>query len=105
MSYLCIDAYEFPDKEYDWTPCPNCGLRPKIWKFDNGRSTACGCGESKYNHHSIHAECIMSVIKRSDNGKSCTEYNSDELRENWNHWCLTGEIIFEHASKRIDGRW
>ena len=103
--YMCIDAYEFPEDKDEWLSCPVCGLKPKVWTFDNGRSTACGCGENKYNHKSIFAESIMSVIKRSYNGTSCKEYDSNELRNNWNHWCLTGEILFEHASKRTDGRW
>lgn len=100
--HYCIDAYEDPEGE--WADCPCCGLKPKTWVFDNGRSTACGCWESKYYHFSINAESIMSVHKRTD-GKKMTEYDSDELRKNWNHWCKTGEVLFEHASKRDDGRW
>jgi len=34
-----------------------------------------------------------------------TNYSHDELRKNWNHWVKTGEIIFEHAGKRTDGKW
>ena len=98
--YFCIDDYE-PTKG-DWDKCPCCGLTPKIWIYDNGRSTACGCWKSKYDKFSIHAESIMSVYNRS----GCThEYDSDALRTNWNHWCKTGEVLFEHASKRIDERW
>jgi hypothetical protein len=33
------------------------------------------------------------------------EYDHDGLRKNWNHWCATGEVLFEHAGKRDDGRW
>lgn len=105
----CIKAFRYPhEKEYDngleWEECPNCGIKPKIWTFDNGRSTACGCWKSTYNHFSIRAESIMSVHKRTD-GKNMTKYDSDDLRKNWNHWCKTGEFLFEHAGKRIDGRW
>jgi hypothetical protein len=105
----CIDAYLYPhEKEFDdgpeWSECPYCKQKPKIWTFDNGRSTACGCGKSMYDHFSIHAESIMSVHKRTD-GKGMTEYDSDGLRKNWNHWCESGEILFEHAGKREDGRW
>lgn len=42
--YKCIDAYEEPENPMEWLPCPRCGLRPLVWKFDNGRATACGCG-------------------------------------------------------------
>lgn len=98
----CIDAYVEPEGE--WSPCPRCGLTPKVWLFDNGRSTACGCWKSTYDHFSIHAESIMSAHKRTS-GKGMNEYDSDALRKNWNHWCATGEIVFEHAGKRTDGRW
>lgn len=102
-AHLCIDAYKSVDNPEEWDNCPHCGLIPKVWIFDNGRSTACGCGETKYNHFSIHAESIMSFVKRT--GGSLADYDGDELRKNWNHWCRTGEVLFEHAGKRTDGRW
>ena len=85
----------------EWLPCPRCGLRPLVWEFDNGRFTACGCGTDCYSHWSVQAESIMSVIKRSDNGKSAEAYDIDELKNNWNHWVRTGEILFTPR----DGRW
>lgn len=100
--HYCIDAYE--DADESWSCCPCCGLRPKYWEFNNGRSTACGCWESRYDHFSINAESIMSVHKRTG-GKKMTEYDSGALKNNWNHWCKTGEVNFKHASKRDDGRW
>ncbi len=101
--HFCIDEYSEPDSG-DWLVCPKCGLTPKVWVFDNGRSTACGCWRNEYDHFSIHAESILSVHKRTD-GKKMTEYDSDELRKNWNHWCQTGEVLFENAGNRTDGRW
>ena len=98
--HFCIDAYV--DVEGDWSNCPVCGLQPKVWTFDNGRSTACGCWETKYNHFSINAESVCSVLKRTG---GFVDYYSEDLRHNWNHWCATGEVLFEHASKRTDGRW
>lgn len=98
--YNCIDAYK--NAEGDWSACPCCGLRPKVWQFDNGRSTACGCWTNTYDHFSIHAESIMSVLKKTG---ETTKYDSDELRINWNHWCATGEELFKRASKRTDERW
>lgn len=85
----------------EWLPCPRCGLRPLVWEFDNGRATACGCGTDCYSHWSVQAESIMSVIKRSDNGKSAEAYDIDELKNNWNHWVRTGEILFTPGN----GRW
>jgi hypothetical protein len=98
----CINSYKTVEGS-GWKRCPNCGLRPKIWIFDNGRSTVCGCWEDKYDHFSIHAESINSHASR--NNGNVSEYDIDELRKNWNHWCKTGEILFEHAGKRTDGRW
>jgi hypothetical protein len=97
--YFCIDAYKGVGE--GWENCPCCGLQPKEWVFDNGRSTACGCWESRYDHFSIHAESIMSVHKRTE-GKNMTEYDSDALRKNWNHWCETGEVLFKSPN---NSRW
>lgn len=99
--YKCIDAYKKPENPMEWLPCPRCGLRPLVWEFDNGRATACGCGTDCYSHWSVQAESIMSVIKRSDNGKSAEAYDIDELKNNWNHWVKTGEILFTPGN----GRW
>lgn len=97
----CMDAYEEPENPMEWLPCPRCGLRPLVWEFDDGRATACGCGTDCYSHWSVQAESIMSVIKRSDNGKSAEAYDIDELKNNWNHWVRTGEILFTPGN----GRW
>ncbi len=101
IAILCIDAYEEPQGE--WDKCPNCNYTPKVWEFNNGASTACACGESKYNHFSIHAESIMSHHKRHDG--SVLTYDCDALRKNWNHWTKTGEELFKHAQHRNDERW
>ena len=95
-----IDAYLIPEGE--WLPCSSCNLTPHVWTFDNGKSTACGCWESMYNHFSIHAESISSVLRRTG---GFSQYDVDELRTNWNHYCEAGEVLFEHAGKRDDGRW
>lgn len=62
--YKYIDAYEEPENPIEWLSCPRCGLRPLVWEFDSGRSTACGCGTDGYCHWSVRTESIMSVIKR-----------------------------------------
>lgn len=99
--YKCIDAYKKPENPMEWLPCPRCGLRPLVWEFDNGRATACGCGTDCYSHWSVQAESVMSVVKRSDNGHSAEAYDIDELKNNWNHWVRTGEILFTPGN----GRW
>ena len=102
---FCIDTFIKPNLDRgEWANCPFCRLEPLIWEFNNSRSTACGCWADKYDHFSIHAESICSVHKRT-NSKKMTEYRSDDLRTNWNHWCRFREILFEHANKRCDNRW
>lgn len=101
--YRAISAYVEANDPDEWLDCPTCKLKPLIWRFDNGDSTACGCGNSDYDHRSVHAESIMSYVKR--NNGSALGYGHDDLRINWNHWVRTGEEKFVHASNRIDGRW
>lgn len=96
--YKAISAYEPIADPTKWFNCPKCDLKPIIWTFNNGRSTACGCGENEYRHHSISAESIMSHVTR--NGGSAIGYDTDELRKNWNHWCKTGEILFNPNLER-----
>ena len=103
--YMCGDWYEDVDSPADWHDCPKCGLKPRIWVYDNGRHTACGCGVSMYDHFSIRAESIASSMQHSHNGRSMADHDSDGLRNNWNHWCETGEIIFPQNSYSINGRW
>lgn len=101
--YFCIDAYEEKRTYRNWEKCPCCNLKPKIWTFDNGRSTACGCWNSKYDHFSVKAESIMSVYSRCDG--NLTEFNSDQLRLNWNEYCATMINPCNHADLRFLGRW
>jgi hypothetical protein len=101
--YKAIDAYIEVKNPEEWLDCPNCKLKPLIWEFNNGSSTACGCGKSIYDHFSIYAESIMSWIKRHDG--SVLSYDNKALQKNWNHWVLTGEENFLHAGLRTDGRW
>jgi len=101
--YKCISAYKIPNKPEEWLPCPNCDLKPLTWEFNNGSSTACGCGENEYNHFSIWTESIMSYVGR--NGGSVLNYKSNGLRDNWNHWVETGEELESHKSLIEVGRW
>ena len=99
-SYVLIDSYKFPDNIEEWRTCPNCGLKPKIWIFDNGASTGCGCGKTKYDHFSINTESINSRLCRGAELVSTEEV----LKKNWNTWCETGKILFELDYQK-DGRW
>lgn len=103
--YDLIDSYVFPEDVDKWLECPVCNSKPKVWKFDNGRSASCKCHNSTYDHFAIYAESIKSCIVNDGGGVSFANYDDDALRDNWNHWVKTGEILFEHAGKRNDGRW
>lgn len=94
--HCCIDAYKDPTNIEKWSDCPNCGLKPKIWVYDNGRSTACGCWKNEYEHFRVEAESIMSVYIR--NKKSTLEYDVDGLKKNWNYWCKTGGHKFRASN-------
>lgn len=101
--HFCIDAFVDVPEDQHWEKCPCCGCTPKIWEFNNGRQTACGCWEDKYNHFSVHAESIMSVHTRCDGNLS--EYNSDQLRLHWNEYCATMINTCNHADLRFEGKW
>ena len=101
--YKCISSYTIPKDVEEWLPCPSCGLKPLTWEFNNGSSTACGCGKNEYDHFSIWTESIMSHVTR--NGGSALHYRNNGLRYNWNHWVTTGEEL-EPRKKLLElGRW
>jgi hypothetical protein len=101
--YKCIDSYKEPEHWNEWLKCPNCDLRPLVWTFNNGSSTACGCGKNEYDHFSIHSESIMSYVKR--NNGSALGYPRYGLRDNWNQWVETGEISFDIKKEVPLGKW
>lgn len=99
--YICIDVYENVEDE-GWLNCPCCGLKPKVWVFDNGRNTACSCANNKYDAFNVKAESIMSVLKRTGSTK---EYDSNKLKNNWNNYCFTMINSCNHADLRLEGKW
>ncbi len=101
--YKAISAYKIPKDIDMWLVCPNCNLKPLVWEFNNGRSTACGCGENEYNHFSIWSESIMSWVTRF--GGSALNYDSNKLRKNWNHWVNTGEELEPREQLLKEGKW
>lgn len=103
-AYCCYDHYEKPDGDWDkWLTCPECSLRPLVWRYDNGCSTACGCGKNGSFHLSIYAESINSFVARSDG--SAFGYDGGDLRRNWNHYCLNGAILFDREEELEKGKW
>ena len=101
--YKAIESYVKVSDPQWWLPCKDCQLIPLVREFNNGRSTACGCGKNEYDHHSIHAESIMSFVTR--NNGSALGYNTSELRMNWNQWVKTGQDFFKEQKKLNDKLW
>ena len=99
----CIDAFEdVPDDEH-WSKCPCCNLKPKVWRYNNGRETVCGCSNSMYDIFSVQAESICSWINRNSGNVSGYEY--DQLRLNWNEYCATMINPCSHGDLYSEGKW
>lgn len=96
--YKCGDSYSEVQNHKLWKECPKCKLKPLIWIFDNGSYTSCGCGKNQYEHLTIQSESVNSKLKRAGSLQGNTE---SELMENWNHWCDTGEDLFNKEKERF----
>jgi hypothetical protein len=103
--YKSTSPYRRVENPELWEKCPGCKKIPIVWEFNNGRQTACGCGRNKYDHPSVHAESVLSVMKNSKTGTSSADYDTDGLRKNWNHWVETGEHLFSPSAYEETGRW
>lgn len=88
--YYCIDAYKPVEKPEEWDNCPRCKLKPKVWVFDNGEHTACGCWESKYDHFDVTVENTIGKNVRDTGG--FLGYDPDTHRQNWNSYCRSYEV-------------
>ena len=84
FTYNAISAFKEVSDISKWDRCKDCNAIPLVWEFDNGRKTACKCGRNEYDHLSVTAKDIMTVMRESDNGQSMVDYDSDLLRKNWN---------------------
>lgn len=82
--YNLIDDYIYPENLEEWKECPYCNAKPKIWIFDNGRYASCKCHNSKYDCRTIQAESLNVYYFRNGSWK---DFNSNELRDNWNKFC------------------
>lgn len=108
--FYCIyddNSYKPVINPKEWLACPNCGLKPLVWEFNNGSYTACGCGKDPYNNFTVRAESIASYINRahlykSDKCKSWYDEYTEELKNNWNAYCETGDNqAFEKKKRKI----
>ena len=103
--YKCTSSYSKVKHPMRWLVCDVCGLIPRVNEFDNGRRTGCGCGDDEYNHFSVSAECITSVMRNSHNGQSMLDYDTDGLRKNWNAWVKNKVLLFPNTMRRKDKRY
>jgi len=81
--YSVIDAYKPLEDDSDWLACPDCGMKPRIWEFDNGRFAKCAC-DHKYDPAPVRAKDTMTHHREFDG--DFTNYDHDELRNNWNKY-------------------
>jgi len=94
-----LDFYKEVTVDDGWLLCPCCKLVPRIWEFDNGSSTICGCRTNIYQRWSIHAESINHIYKRDGN---LSNYDPDRLRKYWNRWVETGEVTYDNRGAKGD---
>ena len=92
------NVYVEVEEPNEWLECPKCNLKPLIWTFDNGAYARCHCS-------TIQAESYNSLYKRT--GKTYYEtskspFCKDELKYNWNHYCITGENLFEKLKEQFN---
>ena len=82
--YHGFDFYKEPENKEKWLSCPECGLTPRVWEFDNGRTAICVCGEDRYHHkHQVSATPINYYVRKSG---GFAGYDRDKLRKNWNKY-------------------
>ena len=86
--YNVPDFYEEVENNDNWLACKECGEKPRVWAFNNGRHARCCCGEM-YSADKARAESVMSYHKRNPDDMS--GYGHDDLRKAWNKWIETGE--------------
>ena len=93
--YDLIDAYlileevynSFPDiepKPEEYNNCPRCGLKPRLWVFDNGKSAGCGC-QPKYSGQYPEAIDINSYYRKFGTLKGY-DINKEDLLKSWNYY-------------------
>lgn len=92
---------EWQDEQDDyskkWLECPKCFKKPKLWLFDNGRYANCACHNNTYQGNSISATpvCAYGI----ENNWDFTNFNDDELRLNWNKYCLQFGFLYNIKQK------
>ena len=79
----------------EWLNCPNCGIKPFVWEFDNGRFAECDCGE-QYKRESASAIAVLTYYKEHN---TMIGFPGDELRVNWNN--LIRNRIRKNKIKKI----
>jgi hypothetical protein len=90
-SYVTLESIfeKYPMLDYcnpeNWTDCPECESKPKIWSFNNGNYACCKC-YSKYGNHDVEAINILEYLNQNDG--SAEGYQDDQLMKNWNKRCI-----------------
>lgn len=83
--HYCIDSFKEPKNIEEWEACPRCKLKPRVWVFDNGEHTACGCWKSKYDHFDVQAD--QTIVENLRRTGGFNGYDEDDHRKKWNEYC------------------
>jgi len=90
--YITLESVRYKPRE--WSTCPKCNAKPKVWLFDNGKFAACKC--FGFYDEKVRAESVNSYAHRN----AMKSYRHTNLRDNWNSYIEDGKIV-EYKG----GRW
>lgn len=82
--YSTISDYVPVKDTENWFECPECHVKPRVWRFDNGCFAKCQCS---YKYEDIGKVSYTSIGEYYRSYKSHVGYDHDGLRKNWNMHC------------------
>lgn len=78
--FATMDSYKpIGETDLEWLACPTCGVRPRVWLFDNGEFAKCCCGD-RYSE-GLRVDGALETYRKT--GKHDV-HDFDGLRKAWN---------------------
>lgn len=96
-SYKAGNWYEKVNVDHEWIDCTRCGVKPRLWVFNNGSWAKCLCYDM-YDAPPVRTESVLSVYTRTG---LTAEYEPDNLRLTWNLFAKDSV----DRNKLESGRW
>jgi len=79
--HATIDSYKpIGETDKEWLACPLCGVRPRVWLFNNGEHAKCCCGDI---YDGAEARCDGALETFHKTGRH-DQHDFDALRRAWN---------------------